>query len=198
MNSSVAIIIVNWNSYGDTSQCLDSLRTIDYSRYEIIVTDNGSSDGSGDQLKDNYPEINLLKNSENLGFTGGNNTGIKYALEKQFDYLMLLNNDTVVTKSFLAHLVETIEGDHKIAAIQPKIMFNQARNVIWNAGGTFNSFLTKTKTIGENEIDLGQYDKAKDTDWITGCCFLIRGSVANEIGLLDQRFFIYHEMPIGL
>ena len=193
MNPSVAIIIVNWNSYGDTSRCLDSLELIDYSNFRIVVTDNGSEDGSGKELKSNYPEIILLENEKNLGFTGGNNAGIQFALENGFDYLMLLNNDTIVTKSFLSSLIASIESDSKIGAIQPKIMFNQDRGVIWNAGGKFNAFFTKTSTIGENEIDRGQFDTLRETDWITGCCFLLSARVIRQIGLLDQRFFIYHE-----
>jgi len=193
MKPSVAIIIVNWNNYKDTSQCLDSIRSIDYPNYQLIVVDNGSKDKSDDNLYKNYPEIILLKNYENLGFTGGCNKGIKYALENNFRYLMLLNNDTIVTNTFLTSLVEFIESDDKIGAIQPKIMFNHDRNLIWNASGSFNAFLTKTTTLGENEIDQGQFDNSRQTDWITGCCFLIRTSVVKKIGLLDQRFFAYYE-----
>lgn len=193
MSPSVAIIIVNWNSYGDTSQCLESLKSLDYPNSQTIVVDNGSEDGSGEKLKTEYPNVIFLKNLENLGFTGGNNTGIQYALENGSDYLMLLNNDTVITDSFLKPLVDLLEQHERIGAVQPKIMFNQDRSIIWNAGGKFNPFITKTTTIGENEVDQGQFDEPKETDWITGCCFLVRSRVINDIGLLDQRFFIYHE-----
>jgi len=193
MSPSVAIIVVNWNSYADTSQCLDSLKLLEYRNFATIVVDNGSEDGSGQNLKRDFSEIIFLKNDKNLGFTGGNNTGIRYALKNSYEYILLLNNDTIVTELFLSLLVKSIENDPLIGAIQPKIMFNQNRNIIWNAGGIFNSFLTKTSTIGENQIDVGQFDKSSETDWITGCCFLVRSSVIKEIGLLDQRFFIYHE-----
>lgn len=193
MSPSVAIIIVNWNSYGDTSQCLESLKLLEYPNSQIIVVDNGSEDGSGEKLATEFPDIIFLKNQENLGFTGGNNAGIQYALENGSDYLLLLNNDTVVTPSFLTPLIHLLEVNESIGAVQPKIMFNHDRNIIWNAGGKFNSFITKTTTVGENEIDQGQFDESKETDWITGCCFLVRSSVIKVIGLLDQRFFIYHE-----
>ncbi len=193
MDPSVAIIIVNWNSYIVTSECLDSLKTISYSNFEIIVVDNGSSDRSGDELKKDFPEITLLKNESNLGFTGGNNSGISYAMNKGFDYYLLLNNDTVVTNDFLSVLVKTIESLPTVGAIQPRIMFNQQRQVIWSAGGTFNSFLFLTKTRGENELDNGQYDELWTPEWITGCCFLVKHEVLKIIGLLDDKLFIYYE-----
>lgn len=193
MNPSVAIIIVNWNSYEVTSQCLESLKTIIYNNYEIIVVDNGSSDHSGDTLKKSFPEITLLKNDVNEGFTGGNNRGIHYALNKEFNYLLLLNNDTVVTNDFLTVLINSIESSPKVGAVQPKIMFNRERDVIWSAGGTLNNFLFLTKTRGENEIDRGQYNARWNPEWITGCCFLVRTTVIREIGPLDEKFFIYFE-----
>tara|TARA_R110001592_G_scaffold296187_1_gene566538 strand:+ start:3676 stop:4578 length:903 start_codon:yes stop_codon:yes gene_type:complete len=193
MNPSVAIIIVNWNSYDMTSQCLESLRAIAYNNYEIVVADNGSSDQSGDDIKNNFPEITLLKNEKNEGFTGGNNLGIRYAINKGFDYLLLLNNDTVVTSDFLNVLIYTIDSLPKVGAIQPKIMFNKERDVIWSAGGIFNDFLFLTKTRGENELDLGQYDIRWRPEWITGCCFLVRTEIIKQIGPLDEKFFIYFE-----
>lgn len=190
---SVAIVIVNWNSFAVTAQCLESLRLVTYHNFKTLVVDNGSNDGSGDRLFEAYPEITLIKNEQNLGFTGGNNKGIQYGLENGYDFIMLLNNDTIVTPAFLDTLMASIHGIPDIAAIQPKIMFNYDRNIIWNAGGVFNKFLTLTKTRGERVTDTGQFDHLKSTDWITGCCFLIRSDVVNKIGLLDDKFFIYYE-----
>lgn len=189
----VAIIIVNWNSYDMTSQCLVSLRSLDYADFKTVVVDNGSTDGSADQLEADFPEIILLRNGENKGFTGGNNTGIIYGIENDFNYLMLLNNDTVITPSFLSHLMARMDTDPAIGAIQPKIMFNYDRSVIWNAGTSLNKFLLTFKTIGENERDEGKYDQAGEIPWITGCCFLVKTDIIREIGPLDDKFFIYYE-----
>lgn len=193
MSASVAIVIVNWNSYEVTRQCLDSLRTITYKNFEAVLVDNGSDDGSGEKLKAEYPEVTLLTNSTNLGFTGGNNRGIQYALDKAHDYIMLLNNDAIATADFLGNLVTTLESDSTISAIQPKIMYDYDRTVIWNAGGRFQAFFSLMKTIGEAEKDTGQCDQPGPTQWITGCCFMIRASVVRQIGLLDDKFFIYYE-----
>lgn len=193
MRPGVAIIIVNWNSYDMTSQCLVSLRSLQYPDFSTVVVDNGSTDGSADRLETDFPEIVLLRNQENRGFTGGNNTGIAYAIENDFAYLMLLNNDTVITPPFLTCLINCINAAPSIGAIQPKIMYNYDRSVIWNAGTALNNFLFTFKTIGENEKDEGLYDKAGEIPWITGCCFLVRTDIIRQIGPLDDKFFIYYE-----
>lgn len=193
MLPSLAIVIVNWNSFDVTHNCLASLRAIDYPDYRVIVVDNGSNDGSGDKLKSKFPEIVLLKNEKNLGFTGGNNTGIEFALNEGFELVMLLNNDTIVTPDFASSLVAVLQQDLNIGAIQPKIMFNQEREVIWNAGSSFSKVWHLTKTIGMGEADKGAYDKQMEIPWVTGCCFLTKSSIIREVGKLDDRFFIYYE-----
>ena len=190
---SLAIVIVNWNSFNITANCLLSLRILEYSDYEVVVVDNGSEDDSVEQFKSKFPEVTLLVNDENRGFTGGNNTGIQYALGQSKDLIMLLNNDTIVTADFATILIKALQADASIGAIQPKIMYNQERKVIWNAGGFFNSFYSLFKTRGLDKIDQGQYDNPIDVDWITGCCFLVRSKIVQQIGLLDDKFFIYYE-----
>jgi GT2 family glycosyltransferase len=193
MYASLAIVIVNWNSFDVTQNCLASLRSIDYPNYKIIVVDNGSNDSSGDKLKSEFPEIILLKNEENLGFTGGNNIGIEFALNNDLELVMLLNNDTIVTPKFATNLVTFLQQDVNIGAIQPKIMFNQEREIIWNAGSSFSKVWHLTKTIGMGEFDKGDYDTQREIPWVTGCCFLTKSSIIREIGKLDDCFFIYYE-----
>lgn len=190
---SLAIVIVNWNSFAVTANCLESLRAVKYENFTTIVVDNGSEDDSVEQFRTNFPEVTVLENQENRGFTGGNNTGIQYSLDQSFDYIMLLNNDTVVPADFAGKLVQRLEQDTTLGAVQPKIMYNQEREVIWNAGGIFKPFFFRFKTRGLDETDQGQYDTAREIDWVTGCCFLTRRSIVEEIGLLDDKFFIYYE-----
>lgn len=190
---SLAIVIVSWNSFDITANCLRSLRELQYDDFETIVVDNGSEDDSVAQFIEHFPEIKLLRNTENKGFTGGNNTGIQYALDEEKELIMLLNNDTLVTPDFANILVGQLKADDSIGAIQPKIMYNQEHNIIWNAGGKFNAFFSLSKPIGLDEIDSGQHDEAKDVDWITGCCFLVRSEIVKKVGLLDDKFFIYYE-----
>ncbi|MBO3699735.1 glycosyltransferase family 2 protein [Fabibacter sp. E12] len=190
--ASVAIVIVNWNSYSFTCKCLKSIKTLEYPSYKVIVVDNGSDDGSGEKLKLEFSNVIFLQNDENQGFTGGNNTGIQYALDHSYDYVMLLNNDTIITPNFLSPLVKRMEGEDW-AAIQPKIMYNYDRGIIWNAGGVFRASISKPITRGEGVVDNGQFNNITTTEWITGCCFLIKSDQVRSIGLLDERFFIYYE-----
>src|SRR5205823_1889527 len=113
----VGIIILNWNSYQVTSECLLSLRKLNYPNTEIVLVDNGSSDDSADRLQNEFPEIRVLRNPENLGFPGGNNVGIRYVLDRGADYLLLLNNDTVVQPDFLRELVQVAESDATIGLL---------------------------------------------------------------------------------
>lgn len=189
---SVAIVIVNWNSFDVTAQCLESLKSLDYPNFQVVLIDNGSNDGSGRKLKSEFPEVTLIESHNNLGFTGGNNLGIQYALDYGHDLVMLLNNDTIVTPTFAGILIERLTSEG-LVAIQPKIMFNYDRSIIWNAGGKFLSFLSLPKTRGEGLKDDGRFDSLRYTDWITGCCFLIQADTIREIGLLDDKFFIYYE-----
>lgn len=190
---SVAIVLVNWNGYDDTKKCLESLKLVSYSNFKVILVDNASNDGSGERLAGAFPEVVYIQNSENLGFTGGNNAGIEAALQEKFDYIMLLNNDTTVEPDFLRVLVDTIDNNRNVGAIQPKILYMASRDIIWNAGGIFRKVVGETKTIGANDKDTGQYDQPKEIDWITGCCFMVKTSIVKSIGALNPKFFIYYE-----
>ena len=187
--SSVAIIIINWNSYSLTRDCLESLQKIVYQNFQIVLVDNASSDDSAKKLKDEFPEINLIINSDNLGFTGGNNVGLEFALKNGYNYLLLLNNDTIVEPNFLSILVEKIEEDDNIAAVQPKIYFNHNRQLVWNAGGRYYPVISLSKVIGEEVVDKGQFSDSKESDWLTGCAFMTRSSVVSEVGLLSDLYF---------
>ncbi len=100
MQSSVAIILVNWNSFDVTDNCIKSLKNIDYKNHQVLVVDNGSVDDSGDRLFLDHPEITLIKSATNQGFTGGNNLGFQYAIQHGFTYSIMLNNDTFVEPDF--------------------------------------------------------------------------------------------------
>lgn len=106
----VSIILLNWNSADDTIDCLNSLQSLDYENYSIIVVDNASSDGSIESISAAYPEIQILRNSLNAGFAGGNNVGIKFAIDKGTDYIWLLNNDTMIDPGALTPLLNLLYG----------------------------------------------------------------------------------------
>jgi hypothetical protein len=191
--SSIAIIIVNWNAYELTRKCLLSLREVTYKNLSVYLVDNGSVDRSGLRLQEEFTELIHISNNENLGFTGGNNVAIERALNDGHEYIMLLNNDTEVTSDFIEPLVKRVMKEPLIAAVQPLILDLNHKSKIWNAGGDFNKFIGKAKTRLEGRESTELIKQNPYTDWITGCCILVRSSVLNEIGLLNNKFFAYHE-----
>ncbi len=196
----VAIIVLNWNNWQDTFQCLKSLENLNYPNFEVIVVDNGSNEKF--QITDYRLQIVQIFNKENLGFAGGNNVGIKQGLKGNADYILLLNNDTVVDKNFLKELIKVGENKKKakgkrqkakIGILGPKIYFFDEPKKIWFAGGKINKILTKGTMRGYSEFDKEQYNKIKEVDYITGCCLLIKQEVIKKIGLLKEDYFLYYE-----
>ncbi|OGZ34499.1 MAG: hypothetical protein A2174_02690 [Candidatus Portnoybacteria bacterium RBG_13_41_18] len=187
----VYIIILNWNGCQDTIECIESLKKINYQDYKIVVVDNGSTDASIEIIPKKYfQDINFIEIKKNLGYAGGNNVGIRYALEKGADYVLLLNNDTLVSPDFLSKLVAISESSEKIGMAGPKILFANDKNRIWFGGGVFTWF-GGDKHFRYNEIDAN--DSQKDIDYMTGCALLIKKEVIEKIGLLNEDYFLYYE-----
>ena len=190
----VSIIVLNYNSCHDTLDCLRSLQHLTYSNVEIIAIDNGSSDGSVEAIRAAYPDITLIDTGENLGFTGGNNLGIRRALESGADYIMLLNNDTIVAPDMIDLMVGTMESDPHIGVTGPMIYYYDLPEVIWSAGGSIDWKHGTTAMIGIDEEDKGQFGSmSRLCDFVTGCAILARRAVWEQIGLLDDKFFMYYE-----
>ena len=189
----VYIIILNWNGKDDTIECIRSLRKINYDNYKIVIVDNGSEDDSVFEIRKNFSKIKIIENKKNLGFAGGNNVGIKYAVENEADYILLINNDTAVDENFLSELIKVGESDEKIGLLGSKIYFYSEPNRIWFAGGKINWLKNKGEHIGLDEIDNNQYDKINEVDYLTGCCLLVKREVIEKIGVLAEDYFLYYE-----
>lgn len=190
----VSIVLVNWNGWSDTAACLDSCTTLSYPRFRIVVVDNGSSDGSEAILRQRYPALELLQTGANLGFAGGNNAGIRYALEQGAEYVWLLNNDTVVDPEALSALVSAAEADPKIGMVGSKIHCGDTPQLLWYAGAYLDParpYLASHR--GYREEDRGQFEETAETGYITGCSLLARREMIEVVGLLDDGFFLYFE-----
>ncbi|GGF27634.1 glycosyltransferase family 2 protein [Echinicola rosea] len=186
---SVAIILVNWNGYELTKVCIHSLFRMGYQNYHVVLVDNASPDGSGPRIRDAFKDkITYIQNEKNLGFSGGNNTGIRYALEKGFDYILELNNDTEVEPDFLTRLVDSIDDRPEFGAAQPVMTYTSEKEKVWNAGGIYWPVLGLSFTRNKNR-PVYQAMNSKETDWITGCCFLIKTEVLQKVGFLKEVFF---------
>ncbi|MCX2574019.1 glycosyltransferase family 2 protein [Pedobacter sandarakinus] len=192
----VSIIILNWNGYDVTRDCLHSLQSINYVNYNVVLVDNGSVDNSVAKLKAEFTSNKLffLSLPKNLGFTGGNNVGIKYACD-QFDpkYVLLLNNDTIVEKDFLDFMLDGFH-DPNCYAVVPKIYYFDHPNRLWFAGGRVSRLTGTIVHYGVDKIDNErQYEASSRTGFMNGCCALISRQSLNEIGLLDPQFFANSE-----
>jgi GT2 family glycosyltransferase len=184
---------VNWNGRADTLECLESLSGLDDPYSRIVVSDNASSDQSVEAVRREYPSAIILANPENLGFAGGNNVGIRYALQQGADYVWLLNNDTIVERNALSTLVQVAESDPAIGILGSKIYYYSDRDVISFAGATIDWGKGRSPHVGRGESDRGQYDTVRDVDRVSGCSMLVRKEVCERVGLLDDDFFLYAE-----
>ena len=195
-NPKVTIVIVNWNGWEDTVECLESLYRIDYPNYEIIIVDNHSQDDSVKRIKDysKGKELIIIENEENYGFAEGNNIGIQYALKNlNPKYILLLNNDTVVDVDFLKELINAGEKNTHIGILGPKIYYYIKPNVIWSAGCKISLKFARGIQIGSGEVDKSQYDDPKEVEYVSGSAFLIKTGVIDDIGLMDKKYFLYFE-----
>ena len=246
MNPKVAIIILNWNGWKDTVECLESVFRIDYPNYQVIVVDNGSNDDSVEKIKAwaegrqevptpepthplyhlSHPPVQkpipyieydrktaevgampkkekllynklpkkiphpmiLIQTGDNLGFAGGNNVGIRYALRKDFKYIFLLNNDMVLNSDGLKDVIDFCERDENIGVIGGKIFYYDYPNIIWNACGRIR-FLWKVKYYGSNSKDKEELNRSKKVTFISGAMMLIRRPVFERVGLLPEVYF---------
>jgi len=189
----VVIIILNWNNAADTLACLDSVFRSDYPNFHVLVVDNGSTDGSPEAVRAAYPTVTLIENGANLGYAEGNNVGIRHALAHGADYVLLLNNDTLVAPDMLAKLLAVAEADAQIGIVGPLICYYDPPDVVWNAGNAIDWQEGNVMNLrGDESCDkVGTQPYA--VDYVSGCALCIRRSVIEQVGLLDARFFIYYE-----
>lgn len=205
----VTVIIVNWNGKEDTVNCLKSLSRVFTSNYDlsVIVVDNGSTDGSLEAFNKltNFP-FRVISLKENTGFVGGNNIGIKAALEEGADYVLLLNNDTLVDRALIRELAKSAQKNKDGGIFSPKIYFapgyefhkdrypkSVLGRVIWSAGGVIDWDNVYASNFGVDDVDRGQFDREGETDFATGCAFFVSKKVLEKVGLLNEKYFAYLE-----
>ena len=189
----VSIILINWNNYKNTSECLESLGEITYPNYKIIVVDNGSGDGSYQRLVSENPQHQFIRNKENLGFAVANNVGIRDAMEKGTDYVLMLNNDTIVKKDFLEPMVSFLENHDDAGVAGGKIYYYDEPDKIWTIGGDVQLLRGGSIYYGRGEKDKGQFDEIKQVTHISGCMTLIKTKVLEIVGLLSEQYFFRGE-----
>ena len=187
----VSIISINFNNLEVTAEMLQSLRQISYPNIEIIIVDNASKKESVDSLKDQFPEIILIKSDENLGFAGGNNLGI---LKSKGKYILLLNNDTVVHPGFLEPLVSKCEENQNIGAISPKLYYFDDKQLIqWAGSLKMNKITMRGFSRGTHEKEQGKYEVDWKSYYNHGAAMLVPRKVIEKVGLMAEIYFLYYE-----
>lgn len=187
----VFIILLNWNNWHETRECLESLKKVDYDNFEIVVVDNGSSEEEHEKIKIVHTTYNIqhtIYNKDNLGFAGGNNAGIKYALEYGADYVLLLNNDAVAAPDFLTELIRVGESNAQYGIFGSRIYKYGTDEVVFDGGKVNSSFTKASHTI--YNIQNTTYNLV---DYITGAAMLIKKEVIERIGFMREEYFLYYE-----
>lgn len=187
----VSVIVLNYNGMSHLETCLSSLSKQTFKDFEVVVADNGSTDGSTEFVRENFPHVHLMEHKENFGFTKGNNIAMEVAIRNGAEYIALLNNDTEVDDNWLEALVDAIESEQDIGACQSKMLLFDERNKINSGGGEVN-YTGHAWPAGLFEKDMGKYKK-RPIDLACAGSMMVKASVLEEAGFFDEDYFIYHE-----
>ena len=187
----VSIITINYNGFKETCELIDSLRLYEDYPYEIIVVDNNSPNGDGRRLKETFPELTIICSDKNLGFSGGNNLGYKYAWG---GYILYMNNDMTISGPFLKTLVKRFQSEERIGLVSPKIKYEHHPDTIQYAGYTpMHPVRISNNLIGVNQKDKGQYDQPSPTAYAHGACMLTSREVIEKAGMMTEIYFLFYE-----
>jgi GT2 family glycosyltransferase len=190
MQAKVHIVILNWNGYQDTCECLESVMDLAYGNFEVVVVDNGSTDGSADRLASRFPSVTLLRNDENRGFAGANNQAMKHAMARGADYVWLLNNDTIVPRGALSELVRAMDASDAGLA-SPLIRFQHPRGEVQFCGSVIDRERRRIRLLADVEALAGVGSTEPLSLW--GTALLVKRKVIDEVGYLSEKYFAYHE-----
>jgi len=217
MRPKIFAVILNYNAGKDTVECLKSLLNVSYENLNLVVLDNNSPDNSMDYIKEWFEnreipfdfcdlsvegfesfsgkdnsKITLIQTGTNKGYGHGNNIGIKYALKNGADYVLILNNDTVVSPDFIKPLLDTCRNDGNVGVAGGKIYFSDKPDTIWFNGGAFHEWTGKVEHFNFKEKDVGQIPP-KEITFITGCMWLVPRQVFEKVGFINEEYFMYVE-----
>ena len=186
----VIVVILNWNNVADTLECVESVLKSEYPRLACWVVDNGSDEDPSDRVGEHFPSARVIRLANNLGYSGGNNVGLKLAMDQEAQYVLLLNNDATVAPDTITRLVAAMEADSRIGMATPRVCFyDRPAEVYWDGGMIdWASGLTP-----HNSTDLSSSGGILSSEWLDGCCLFVRLAALRDVGLLDERYFLYYE-----
>lgn len=196
VNGRIGVVLVNYRGWRDTLECIRSLQAVQYEPgLDVIVVDNGSGDESGQRIRAAFPNVQLLEMGRNLGFAGGCNVGMRAARQRGNEFIWLLNNDTIVDPQAPQALVEIARARPDAAFYGTIISIASTPERIWFARGMFDRRTGAITNVDYDQpvSDLDGDPRPVHTDWISGCSVLIRASTLDDIGFLNEDFFLYKE-----
>lgn len=189
---SVNLFVLNWNGRDLTLDCLSSLEKITYPNVKIYVIDNGSSDNSVTEIRNQFPDYEIIGLPENYGFARGNNAGFELVKQKA-DYTIFLNNDTIVDPNFVEPLINAMESNSTVKQSTPKIFYADNLDYIWFGGGKVSLWAGWIRHLGIRQKDSMQFSFNRNVDYATGCCVCMRTVDFESIGMFDESFLMYGE-----
>jgi len=193
MNPKVAIVILAYNNYADTQECLQSVLKLDYPALEVWLVDNGSQDGTAQRVVVEFPAVHVVQTGRNLGVAGGFNAGIVPALHSGAEYVFILNNDTIVKPDIIRILVTEAQAHPDYGLLMPKILYYDAPDRIWSIGARYRLFPPAIVMIGLNKPDGPSYNEVRFLEYAPSCALLISRQVFECVGLLDDGYFFFYD-----
>lgn len=190
----VITVIPNWNLKEDLGECIESLQKSESSaQNEIVVVDNASSNDAAKYIRANYPDVTLFSLEKNLGYAGALNVGIRYALEKNTDFVFALNNDTVIPPGCIERLTKRMVDRQDIGILAPKVLYYSRPDILFSLGAKSYRWLPVPIEYGLRKQDNQRFNTLMEFDYVTGCAMLIRAGLFEKIGLFDESYFMYYE-----
>lgn len=186
----VAAIVLNYNGKKVTLESLESLLAMSYPAFDIVVVDNGSTDGSYGAVAEAFPQVAQVQVADNRGISYGMNFGLRWVLERPYDYALILNNDIGVDPEMLSEMVAVAETDPSIGCVGPKAYYFWDRQRIWSVGGHLRFRESVTRERGDGVLDEGQFDRDEEVDYVNGCAMLVRRSALEATGLWDPTYYL--------
>ncbi|HEY8515152.1 MAG TPA: glycosyltransferase family 2 protein [Candidatus Binatia bacterium] len=189
----VAVVVLDWNGGEDALACVASVLESRYRPLDVWLVDNASRAPVLEEARRRHPELRTIANPRNLGYAGGNNVGIRAALEEGAQYVLVLNNDARAEPDTIAEMVAVARRDPKIAAVGAKVLRLDDPTRLWMAWGEVTYRQSLVRLVGEDAPDGPQFDVERDVDWVSGAAILLARPALEAIGLFDEEFFAYHE-----
>jgi GT2 family glycosyltransferase len=193
MDPVIYLVILNWNLKDDTMACVESVLADNDTAPRIVIVDNASDDGSVAAFRRLGPDVEVIANEKNVGFARGVNVGVRHALSRGADYVLLLNNDTIAGAGLLKTLVEIATAAPRPAVLGPAIYYHDEPQRFWRLGAVHRWGLPVPVEVGRDARDKGQFREPFDVDYVTGCAMWVPAVIFEQVGLLDEDFYMYYE-----